>query len=99
MLKMVKKFFEFCNRKNRNKLYLAVVLGVIEAMFTAMKIPAAFFAIRAVLEKNIDTSVILLVIGMMLVSTLGKTVINRFSYMLQTEAGYDTCAQKRIEIG
>ena len=26
-------------------------------------------------------------------------MVNRFSYMLQTEAGYNTCAGKRIEIG
>lgn len=99
MLKMTKKFFDFCNRNNRNKLYRSVALGVLEAMFTAMKIPAAFFAIGAVLENRIDTQHILIVIGLMLLSTLGKMVINRFSSMLQTEAGYDTCARKRIEIG
>ena len=99
MLKMVKKFFNFCRKKNRNKFYISAVLGVIEAMFTAMKIPAAFFAIKAVLENNIDLNAILLVVGLMLISTLGKMCINRFSAMLQTEAGYDTCAQKRIEIG
>lgn len=99
MFKMVKKFFDFCSRKNRNKFYESAALGVVEAMFTAMKIPAAFFAIKAVVERNIDTRAILTVVVLMLVSTLGKTVINRFSAMLQTEAGYDTCALKRIEIG
>ena len=99
MLKMVKKFFDFCSQKNRNKFYRSALLGVIDAIFTAMKIPAAFFAIKAVLENNINTKSFLTVIGLMLISTLGKTVINRFSTMLQTEAGYDTCALKRIEIG
>ncbi len=99
MLEMVKKFFDFCSRKNRNKFYRSAALGVLEAIFTAMKIPAAFFAIRAVLEHKIDAQAILIVVALMLVSTLGKTVINRFSSMLQTEAGYDTCALKRIEIG
>jgi ATP-binding cassette subfamily B protein len=68
-------------------------------MFTAMRIPAAFFAIRAVLMNDITTKSILIVIGLMLISTLGKMTVNRFSSMLQTEAGYDTCALKRIEIG
>ena len=99
MLKMVKKFFTFCNKKNRNKFYLSALLGVIDAIFTAMKIPAAFFAIKAVLENDINTRSILIVVGLMLISTLGKMIINRFSMMLQTEAGYDTCASKRIEIG
>ena len=99
MFKMVSKFFAFCNKKNRNKFYKSAALGVVEAIFTAMKIPAAFFAIKAILEKQIDTKSILIVVGLMLISTLGKTIVSRFSSMLQTEAGYDTCALKRIEIG
>jgi ATP-binding cassette subfamily B protein len=99
MFKMVSKFFAFCSKKNRNKFYKSAALGVVEAIFTAMKIPAAFFAIKAILEKQIDTKAILIVVGLMLVSTLGRTIVSRFSSMLQTEAGYDTCALKRIEIG
>ena len=99
MLKLVKKFFDFCGKKNANKFYKSIVLGVLEALFTAMKIPAAYFAIKAVLDNKIDATAIFTVIGFMLASTLGKMIINRFSAMLQTEAGYDTCAQKRIEIG
>ena len=39
-----------------------------------------------------------MVMGFMLVSTIGKMVVNRFSQMLQTEAGYNTCSSKRMEI-
>ena len=99
MLKLVKKFFDFCSKKNRKKFYISALLGVVEAIFTAMKIPAAFFAIKTVLENSIDVKAIITVIALMLVSTLGKMCVNRFSSMLQTEAGYDTCALKRIEIG
>ena len=99
MLEMIKKFFDFCSEKNKKKFYGAVALGVLDALFGAMKIPAAFYAITAVLNRNINSNTFITVIGFMLVSTLGKMVVNRFSNMLQTEAGYDTCAQKRIEIG
>ena len=99
MLKLVKKFFDFCSQKNRNKFYLSALLGVIEAIFTAMKIPAAYFAIKAVLENDIGAKSILTVVALLLVGTLGKMCVSRFSSMLQTEAGYDTCALKRIEIG
>lgn len=99
MLDMLKKFFNFCSVKNRKKLYLSVFLGVLDALFGALKIPAAFFAFTAVLNKNIDTKAIVTVIALMLASTLGRVVIHRFSELIQTEAGYDTCALKRIEIG
>lgn len=99
MLEMMKKFFDFCSEKNKKKFYGAVILGVLDALFGAMKIPAAFYAITAVLNKKIDAGSFVTVIGFMLASTIGKMCINRFSQMLQTEAGYDTCALKRIEIG
>ena len=99
MIKMLKKFFGFCSPKNRTKFYKSVALGVLDALFGAMKIPAAFFSITAVLDNKIDTQAFLTVMGFMLISTIGKMVVYRFSSMLQTEAGYDTCALKRIEIG
>lgn len=98
MLEMMKKFFDFCDQKNRRKLYTAVVLGVFDAIFGAMKIPAAFVAIGAVINQEINDRNIILVIALMLMSTAGKMIINRFSQMLQTEGGYDTCAGKRIQI-
>ena len=99
MFEMVKKFFDFCSKQNRRKFYVSVFLGVLDAMFGAMKIPAAFFAIKSVLDGDINKYSFIIVISLMLVSTIGKMVINRFAQMLQTEAGYDTCANKRIEIG
>ncbi len=99
MFEMVKKFFDFCSKQNRKKFYVSVFLGVLDAMFGAMKIPAAFFAIKSVLDGDINKYSFIIVINLMLVSTIGKMVVNRFAQMLQTEAGYDTCANKRIEIG
>lgn len=99
MLSMLRKFFDFCSPEDRAKFYKSVVLGVLDAIFGAMKIPAAFFAINAVVNKQIDSNTFLTVMGFMLISTIGKMVVNRFSQMLQTEAGYNTCCGKRIEIG
>ncbi len=99
MLEMLRKFFNFCDEEDRNKFYKAVALGVIDAIFGAMRIPAAFFAIDAIVNKNITVNTFLYVIGFMLFGTVGKMVVNRFSQMLQTEGGYNTCCGKRIEIG
>ena len=99
MLEMLRKFFAFCSPKNRAKFYKSVFLGIVDALFGAMKIPAAFFAIAAVVNNEINANTFIKVFGLMLISTIGKMVVNRFSQMLQTEAGYNTCAGKRIEIG
>lgn len=99
MFEMLKKFFVFCNKKDRNKFYAAVALGVLDAIFGAMKIPAAYVAIDAVLKNLVDDKALILVIGLMLLSTVGKMIVNRFSQMLQTEGGYNTACNKRLEIG
>lgn len=99
MLKMIKKFFDFCREEDRKRFYISVLLGIIEALLSAMRIPAAYLAIRAVLENNLTNSTILLVLGIMLFSTITKMIVNRHSTMLQTEGGYYTCCGKQIEIG
>ena len=71
MFDMLTKFFNFCSVKNRNKLYLSVFLGVLDALFSALKIPAAFFAFTAIIENNIDAETFIKVIGFMLASTIG----------------------------
>lgn len=40
MFKTLKRFFDFCGEKNKKKFYLSIVLGVIKAIFVALKIPA-----------------------------------------------------------
>ncbi|MCR5785156.1 MAG: ABC transporter ATP-binding protein/permease [Eubacterium sp.] len=99
MFKWLKKFFDFCNEENRRKFYISIVLGVIDGLFGATKIPAAYFAITAVINREITAATFATVIGLMLISTVGKMVVNRYSQMIQTEAGYNTCAGKRVEIG
>lgn len=99
MLKILMKFFKFCNEENRKKFYKSIAFGVLDAIFTGMKIPAAYVAIDAIVNNNITVNTFLLVMGFMLLSTVGKMVINRFYQMLLTEGGYRTCAGKRIEIG
>ncbi|MBQ7246126.1 MAG: ABC transporter ATP-binding protein [Firmicutes bacterium] len=99
MFEMIRKFFNFCTEENKRKFHMSVFLGVLEAVFTGMRIPAAYVAIKALLNNTLDNKTILLVAGIMLFCTLCKTIVNRHSQMLQTEGGYNTCSGKRIEIG
>ena len=40
MLKILNKFFDFCGSVNKKKFQISIVLGVIQAVCEAMKIPA-----------------------------------------------------------
>lgn len=98
MFDTLKRFFAFCREENRKKLYQSIALGVVKAIFEAMKIPAIALMMSGVLDGEVTLKHILGSFGIMLVSVGGNAIISYKSVMLQCEAGYGTCADKRIEI-
>ncbi|MCM1157329.1 MAG: ABC transporter ATP-binding protein/permease [Clostridium sp.] len=98
MLEILGKFFDFCGGGNKKKFYLSVVFGVLLAFFEALRIPAIAVMLGAVIENHVTNGTILASLGIMLLSIAGGSGVKYRSTMLQTEAGYDTCANKRIEI-
>jgi ATP-binding cassette subfamily B protein len=98
MLKTLKKYFDFCNREDRNKLYLAVVLGVVRAIFAALRITAIAVVVQGLIEGKLTSRHLWLSLGIMALSVLGQFCTNLKTTMLQCEAGYHSCADKRIEI-
>lgn len=98
MVGALKKYFAFCGEKNKRKFYKAIVLNVFSSLALAMKIPAIMVILQAIVNKNLDKRAIFLSLGIMLVGLLVDVLCNRFSTMLQTEAGYDGAAFKRIDM-
>lgn len=98
MVKIIRKFFDFCGAENRRKFYRSILLGLIQAIFEALKIPAIAVMVRAVLGAGVTLRDVLMSLGIMLVSIAGAGLAKSKATMLQTEGGYDTCARKRIEI-
>ena len=98
MVKIISRFFAFCGEENRRRFHQSILLGVLQAIFEALKIPAIACMVRALLRGSVNTQDILLSFGIMLLSIVGSGLIKAKSIMLQTEGGYDTCARKRVEI-
>ena len=98
MLDILKKFFAFCDEKDRKKFYVSILLGVAAALFSALKIPAAGVMLQAVVQGAITTRAILLSLGLMLVSVIGSSLLKYNATALQTEGGYATTANKRVQI-
>ena len=98
MLDIIRKFFAFCGEENRKKFQRSIVLGVLQAVFEALRIPAIALVLRDLFENNVTTATALGSLAIMVVSIIGTGLIKYQATMLQTEAGYGTCADKRIEI-
>ena len=98
MLNILKKFFDFCTAEDRRKFYQSIYLGIIKSFIIALRIPAIGLVVMGLIEKNLSMQTFWLALGIMLASTVLNVWITLKITMLQTEAGYHTCAQKRIEI-
>ncbi len=98
MFEVLKKFFAFCSLKDRKKFQKSLVLDVVAAFFSALKIPAIGVLMMAILGPGITITDIWVSLGLMLTSILGVCIVKYFATMLQTEAGYGTACFKRMEI-
>ena len=98
MFTTLKRFFDFCDEVDRKKLYLAIGLGTVKAIFAALRISAIGVVVMGILDGNMTYKIIWVAIAILAASVLGQLFINLKTTMLQTEAGYHSCANKRIEI-
>ena len=98
MFNILKNFFDFCNSEDRKRFYISIVLSLFQAMFEALKIPAIACMVSALLDDEVTSKTCLICLGIMLVSIIGSGVFKAKATMLQTEGGYNTCANKRMQL-
>lgn len=98
MLKILSKFFDFCGSVNKKKFQISIVLGVIQAVCEAMKIPAIMIVLMDITDNTLSSKTVFLSLAIMFVSITVDFFVRKKSAMLQTEAGYNAAANKRIEI-
>ena len=98
MLKILKNFFQFCDKRERREFYISIVLGVMAALFSALKIPAIGVMLQAILAGAVTAKAILLSLIIMLVSVVGSSLLKYRATALQTDGGYCTTANKRVQI-
>lgn len=98
MFNTLKTYYGFCNKINRKKLLKAMFLGVLKAIFATLRIPAIAVILQGILDHNMSMTNVWTSLGIMGISLLGQILVGLKTTMLQTEAGYNTCSEKRIEI-
>lgn len=86
MLEILKKFFRFCDKRERREFYVSIALGVAAALFSALKIPAIGVMLGAILSSDATAKSILLSLCIMLVSVVGSSILKYRATALQTDA-------------
>lgn len=98
MLEILKKFFRFCDERERREFYISIVLGVTAALLSALKLPAIAVCLQAILSGGMTAKAILLSLAIMLVSVVCSSLLKYRATALQTDGGYCTTANKRVQI-
>ena len=94
MLKTLKKFFAFCGVDNRRLFITSIWLGVVSAICSAMRIPAAAIVIQALLERNVTMATLWTSLGIIVISLIITIAINMKATMLQTPCGLPRLRQQ-----
>lgn len=98
MFEILAKFFRFCGRENGNKFKLSMVIGLIEALASAMKIPAVMYVLIGLMSGEAIGKYIRGSLLIMAAAVVVGVLCKRFSTVLQTEGGYNAAAFARIKI-
>lgn len=98
MFGVLKKFFLFSGKENSRKFKRSIVISLIDALASALKIPAIMCVLMGVVEGKDLGKYILGSIVIMAVSVIVGILCKMSSTVLQTEGGYTTAAFKRIEM-
>ena len=98
MINIFRNFFNFCGKQNKRKMVVSMWLGVLKSLFEALRIPAVYIMLTALISKNVTYTVVFECLGLMILSIAGSTILQSRITVLQCEAGYGTCADKRMEI-
>ena len=98
MIGVLKKIWHFAGEEQGN-IRKSMILGFFYAVFHMFQIAAIYVVVLALVGGSTDSAPAWQALGLLLASILGRAVLNRFSQLQQTHAGYFMVANKRISIG
>ena len=98
MIGVLKKIWDFAGEEQGN-IRKSMILGFFYAVFHIFQIAAIYVVVLALVGGSTDSAPAWQALGLLLASIPGRAVLNRFSQLQQTHAGYFMVANKRISIG
>lgn len=98
MLKTLHDFLEFAGGENKKKFIISIWLELLNSIANALKIPAVMYIIMGLINGDEIKSYIIGSLIIMAVSLVVSIATKAIISVLETEAGYGSCAYKRIEM-
>ena len=98
---MITVFKKICNfaEKEQPNIQKSIIVGFLCAAFNAMQMGGVYYVLVKIFDETLSVKDIAVVLGILLVSLVGKIITQYVSQLEQTHAGYFMAADKRIRIG
>jgi len=98
MITVFKKIWSFAEKEQPN-IQKSIIVGFLCAAFNAMQMGGVYYVLVKIFDETLSMKDIAIVLGILLVSLVGKIITQYVSQLEQTHAGYFMAADKRIRIG
>ncbi len=98
MITVFKKIWNFAEKEQSN-VRKSIIVGFLCAAFNAMQMGGVYYVLVKIFDETLSVKDIAVVLGILLVSLVGKIITQYVSQLEQTHAGYFMAADKRIRIG
>ena len=98
MITVFKKIWNFAEKEQPN-IQKSIIVGFLCAAFNAMQMGGVYYVLVKIFDETLSVKDIAIVLGILLVSLVGKIITQYVSQLEQTHAGYFMAADKRIRIG
>ena len=98
MITVFKKIWNFAEKEQPN-IRKSIIVGFLCAAFNAMQMGGVYYVFVKIFDETLSVKDIAVVLGILLVSLVGKIITQYVSQLEQTHAGYFMAADKRIRIG
>lgn len=98
MITVFKKIWNFAEKEQSN-IRKSIIVGFLCAAFNAMQMGGVYHVLVKIFDETLSVKDIAVVLGILLVSLVGKIITQYVSQLEQTHAGYFMAADKRIRIG
>ena len=98
MITVFKKIWNFAEKEQPN-IRKSIIVGFLCAAFNAMQMGGVYYVLIKIFDETLSVKDIAVVLGILLVSLVGKIIMQYISQLEQTHAGYFMAADKRIRIG
>lgn len=98
MITVFKKIWNFAEKEQPN-IQKSIIVGFLCAAFNAMQMGGVYYVLVKIFDETLSMKDTAIVLGILLVSLVGKIITQYISQLEQTHAGYFMAADKRIRIG